>query len=94
MHGPQDWEFLGQDELGKYEDLIFSITHKYSIIEDVDGIELGENGATIRIPVSTPFGRITYGALYDLMKIDAFWGIEAIKRKGLYLYFDSNKILK
>ena len=94
MHGPQDWEFLGQDELGKYEDLIFSITHKYSIIEDVDGIELGENGATIRIPVSTPFGRITYGALYDLMKIDAFWGIEAIKRKGLYLYFDANKILK
>lgn len=94
LQGPGDWENIGQDELGKYEDLIFATTHKWFIIEDVENIELGENQDAIRIPALTPYGRLTFGALQDLIKIDAFWGIQAIGKNKIYLYFDANKILK
>jgi hypothetical protein len=94
LQGPGDWENIGQDELGKYEDLIFATTYKWSIMEDVENIELGENNNAIRIPALTPYGRLTFGALEDLMKIDAFWGVEAIGKNKIYLFFDAHKILK
>jgi hypothetical protein len=92
MHGPQDWEFLGQDELGKYEDLIFSTTYKWSILEDAENIEYNETMRAIRIPAKAKF--ISMGALNGLLKIDAFAGIEPLGKYKVYLYFDSTYILK
>lgn len=92
MHGPQDWEFLGQDELGKYEDLIFSTTYKWSIFEDAENIEYNKTMRAIRIPAKAKF--ISMGALNGLLKIDAFAGIEPLGKYKVYLYFDSTYILK
>lgn len=92
MHGPQDWEFLGQDELGKYEDFIFSTTYKWSILEDAENIEYNETMRAIRIPAKAKF--ISMGALNGLLKIDAFAGIEPLGKYKVYLYFDSTYILK
>lgn len=92
MHGAQDWEFLGQDELGKYEDLIFSTTYKYDMREDVDRIELSGDGLIIRILVHARF--IPVYAFADFMKIKPFNGIEAVGKNKIYLFFSAEQILK
>jgi len=92
MHGPRDWEFLGQDALGKYEDLIFSTTYNWNIFEDASNIEYNEVMRAIRIPANASL--ISLNALNALMEIDAFAGFKPIGSSKIYLYFDATKILK
>lgn len=93
MHGgPQDWEYLGQDELGKYEDLIFTATYDWNIFEDASNIEYNERMQAIRIPAKASL--ISLNALHALMEIDAFAGLKAIGQSKIFLYFDATKILK
>ena len=92
LQGTQDWEFLGQDELGKYEDLIFSTTYKWNIEEDVKNIAYNADQEYIRIPAIVD--ELPNNALMDFLKIDAFEGIIPLAKNKVYLLFDSNLILE
>jgi hypothetical protein len=92
MHGSKDWEFLGQDELGKYKDLIFSTTFKWNIIAGWKNIAYNADQEYIRIPAIVD--ELPRNALMDFLQIDAFEGIIPLAKNKVYLLFDLNLILE
>lgn len=92
MHGNGGWENIGQDDLGKYEDLIFSTTYKWDVVEDPENIELNRQYNMIRIPASAR--EIAAGFIKDMFKIDAFVNFAAMGKNKIYMIFNAAKILK